>query len=139
MLQTSSARCPTIHSSDPAALTNSTGNYLIFQHGKLIGATHAGSSPAIASFTGAANGDSRTGFVYADRDTIQSGFCHRTLRQGGITIDFRQNLNLHLHKGWNTVVAVVSIPHAGHVVADLAVGSNRAQEEWFFFRLPMQP
>lgn len=139
MLQTSAAQCPTIRSSDPSALSNSTGNYLIFQHGKLIGATHAGSSPAIASFTGAANGDSRTGFLYADQDTFQSGFCHRTIRLGGITIDFRQNLDLHLHKGWNAVVAEFSIPRAGHIVSDLRVSPNRAGQRWFFFHPPMQP
>lgn len=139
LLAKSTAQCPTLHSSDPAALSNFTGNYLIVQHGKPIGATHSGSSRAFASFTGFANGDTRTGFLYADRDHALSGFCERTLSFGGASVDFRQNFDLRLHKGWNEVVAVVSVPHAGHVVADLTVGSNRAREKWFFFRLPMQP
>jgi len=139
LLQKSAAQCATLHSSDPAALSNFTGNYLIIQHGKPIGATHSGTSRAFASFAGFANGDTRTGFLYADRDHTLSGFCRRALSFGGYAVDFRQNFNLRLHKGWNEVEAVVSIPHAGHVVANLTVGSNRAQEKWFFFRPPMQP
>ena len=139
MLQTTAAQCPTFHSSDPALLSNSTGNYLLFQHGKQIGATHAGTSQAIAAFTGIANGDTRTGFLYADRSTIQSGYCQRTLSFGGHSVDFRQNLDLHLHKGWNSVVAHFSIPQAGHIVSDLTVNSNRAGQTWFFFRPPTQP
>ena len=139
LLAKSTAQCATLHSSDPAALSNFTGNYLLVQHGKPIGATHSGSSRAFASFTGFANGDSRTGFLYADRDHILSGFCQRTISFGGYSVDFRQNFDLHLHRGWNEVVATVSTPHAGHVVSDLTVGSNRAREKWFFFRPPMQP
>jgi hypothetical protein len=133
LLAKSTAQCATLHSSDPAALSNITGNYLIVQHGKPIGATHSGSSRAFASFTGFADGDTRTGFLYADRDHTLSGFCDRTLSFGGFSIDFRQNFDLRLHRGWNDVVAGVSLPRAGHVVADLTVGSNRAREKWFFF------
>jgi hypothetical protein len=139
LLTKSTAQCATLHSSDPAALSNFTGNYLLVQHGKPIGATHSGSSPAFASFTGFANGDTRTGFLYADRDHTLSGFCQRTISFGGYSVDFRQNFDLRLHRGWNEVVAAVSVPQAGHVVADLTVGSNRAREKWFFFRPPMQP
>lgn len=139
MLQKSTAQCATLRSSDPAALSNFTGNYLIVQHGKEIGATHSGSSQAFASFTGFASGDTRTGFLYADRDHILSGFCQRRLSFGGFSISFRQNFDLRLHKGWNEVVAVISIPQAGHAVAALTVGSNRAREKWYFFHLPMQP
>ena len=139
LLQKSTAQCGTLHSSDPAALSNFTGNYLLVQHGKPIGAIHSGTSRAFASFTGFANGDTRTGFLYADRDHILSGFCQRALSFGGYSVDFRQNFDLRLHKGWNEVVAVISIPHPGQVVADLTVGSNRAREKWFFFHLLMQP
>lgn len=139
LLQKSTAQCATLRSSDPAALSNFTGNYLIVQHGKEIGATHSGSSQAFASFTGFASGDTRTGFLYADRDHILSGFCQRRLSFGGFSISFRQNFDLRLHKGWNEVVAVISIPQAGHAVAALTVGSNRAREKWYFFHLPMQP
>lgn len=139
LLQKSTAQCTTLHSSDPVALSNFTGNYLIVQHGGPIGATHSGSSRAFAAFSGFANGDTRTGFLYADRDHTLSGFCQRTIRFGADAVDFRQNFDLHLHEGWNEVVAVVSVPHAGYVVADLTVGSNRAHEKWFFFRPPMEP
>jgi hypothetical protein len=133
LLAKSTAQCATLHSSDPAALSNFTGNYLIVQHGKPIGATHSGSSRAFASFTGFADGDTRTGFLYADRDHMLSGFCDRTLSFGGYSVDFRQNFDLRLHRGWNDVVAGVALPRAGHVVADLTVGSNRTREKWFFF------
>jgi len=139
LLEKSSNQCSTLHSSDPAALSNFTGNYLIFQHGKQIGATHSGSSQAFASFTGFANGDTRTGFLYADRDNTLSGFCQRTISFGGSSVDFLQKFDLPVHKGWNVVVAALSIPQAGHVVASLAVGSNHAGEQWFFFRPPPQP
>ena len=139
LLEKSTHQCATLHSSDPAALSNFTGNYLIVQHGKLIGATHSGSSQAIAAFTGGANGDTRTGFLYVDRATTLSGFCQRTLTLGGFSVDFRQNFDLQVHKGWNDVVATFSIPHAGHIVSDLTVGSNRAREKWFFFHPAMQP
>jgi hypothetical protein len=139
LLAKSTAQCATLHSSDPAALSNFTGNYLIVQHGKLIGATHSGSSRAFASFTGFATGDTRTGFLYADRDYTLSGFCQRTISFGGSSVDFRQTFDLHVHKGWNMVVAKLSIPRAGHVVARLKVGSNSTGEKWFFFRLPTQP
>jgi hypothetical protein len=134
LLAKSTAQCATLHSSDPAALSNFTGNYLIVQHGKPIGAAHSGSSRAFASFTGFANGDTRTGFLYADRDHTLSGFCDRALSFGRFSIDFRQNFDLRLHRGWNEVVAAVSIPRAGHVIADLTVGSDRAREKWYFFR-----
>lgn len=133
LLEHGTDQCPSIHASDPAALSNFTGNYLIVQHGKQIGAIHSGSSEAIASFTGGANGDTRTGFLYADRDEALSGFCRRTISLGGHSVDFRQNLGLNVHKGWNEVVADFSIPRAGHIVSDLNVGSNRAAEKWFFF------
>jgi hypothetical protein len=139
MLQATAAQCSTLHASDPALLSNSTGNYLLFQHGRQIGATHAGSSQAIAAFTGVADGDARTGFLYADRNSTQSGSCERTLSFGGYSVDFRQNLDLHLHKGWNSVVAHFSIPQAGHIVSDLTVSSDRAGQTWFFFRPPTQP
>jgi hypothetical protein len=139
LLQKSTAKCATLHSSDPAALSNFTGNYLIVQHGKPIGATHSGSSRGFASFTGFANGDTRTGFLYAERAHTLSGFCQRMISFGGYSLDFRQTFDLHLHRGWNEVVAVLSVPHAGHVVANLTVGSNSAREKWFFFRPPMQP
>jgi hypothetical protein len=108
-------------------------------HLRLIGATHSGSSQAIAAFTGGANGDTRTGFLYVDRATTLSGFCQRTLTLGGFSVAFRQNFDLPVHKGWNDVVAAFSIPHAGHIVSDLKVGSNRAREKWFFFHAAMQP
>src|SRR5579883_2465970 len=31
-----------------------------------------------------------------------------------------------------------ALPQAGHIVADLKAGSNRAAETWYYFRLPMQ-
>ena len=65
--------------------------FAIFQDGKLIGATHSGTSQAIASFTGGANGDTRSGFLYVDRATTLSGFCQRTLTRGGFSVAFRQN------------------------------------------------
>ena len=139
LLQTSAAQCATLRSSDPAARSNFTGNYLIVQHSKPIGATHSGTSRAFASFTGFVNGDTRTGFLYADRDHVLSGFCQRTLSFGGYSFDFRQNFDLRLHRGWNEVVAVVAVPHVGHVVADLTVGSNRVREKWYFFHPPLQP
>jgi hypothetical protein len=139
LLQKSIDQCSTLRSSNPAALSNFTGNYLIFQHGRQIGAIHSGSSRAFASFTGFASGDTRTGFLYADQDTTLSGFCQRTLRFGGFSVDFRQNFDLPVHKGWNTVVAVIAIPQAGLVVATLRAGSHRTGEQWFFFDLPRQP
>jgi hypothetical protein len=48
-------------------------------------------------------------------------------------VDFRQNFDLPLHRGWNQVVASFSVPQPGHLVADLTVGSN-ADEKWYFFR-----
>jgi len=139
LLEKSTAQCSTLHSSDPAALSNFTGDYLISQHGKQIGATHSGSSRAFASFTGFANEDTRTGFLYVDRANTLSGFCERKISFGGSSVDFLQKFDLHVHKGWNEVVADLSIPQAGHVVADLKVGSNRAGEQWFFFHPPTQP
>lgn len=139
LLDKSTAQCSALHSSDPAARSNFTGNYLIFQHGRQIGATHSGSSQAFASFTGFANGDTRTGFLYADRGHTLTGSCVRKITFGGSFVDFRQNFDLHVHKGWNEVVADISIPQADHVVSNLSMGSNRAREQWFFFRPPTQP
>lgn len=51
----------------------------------------------------------------------------------------RQNLNLHLHQGWNAVVAYFSMPEAGHVVSNLTVSSERAGQKWYFFHPPTQP
>lgn len=134
LLHKSTDQCATLLSSDPAALNNFTGNYVIVQHGTPVGATHSATSQAFASFTGGASGDTRTGFLYTDHNTTLSGYCQRTVSLGGYTVEFRQNFNLHVHKGWNEVVASLSIPQAGHLVADLKVGSNRARETWFFFR-----
>jgi hypothetical protein len=129
---------PTIHSSDPAALAISTGDDLIYQHGIDIGSTHSGSTPGIASFTGFSNGATRSGFLYTDRATTLTGFCDRTISASGFTAGFLQNFDLHLHRGWNQVVAVFSIPQPGHIVSDLTVGYNTA-EKWYFFRPPTTP
>jgi hypothetical protein len=139
LLHKSTDQCSTLHSSDPAALNNFTGNYLIVQHGTQIGATHSATSQAFASFTGGVSGDTRTGFLYTDRNTTLRGYCQRTVTLGGYSVAFRQNFNLPVHKGWNEVVASLSIPQAGHLVSDLRVGSNRAREKWFFFRPATQP
>jgi hypothetical protein len=58
------------------------------------------------------------------RDTTLSGFCQRTISVGGSSVDFRQNFDLHVHQGWNMVVARLSMPRVGHVVASLQVGSQ---------------
>jgi hypothetical protein len=139
LLHKSTDQCSTLHSSDPAALNNFTGNYLIVQHGTQVGATHSATSQAFASFTGGASGDTRTGFLYTNRTTTLSGYCQRTITLGGYSVDFRQNFNIHAHKGWNEVVASLSIPQPGHLVSNLTVGSNRAREKWFFFRPAMEP
>ena len=127
------AQCSTIRSTVPNVLSNFTGDDLIFQHGKEIGATHSGSSFGIASFTGFADGDTRTGFVYASHATKWSGFCDRTITFGDFTADFRQNVNVSLQRGWNLIKATFSLPAAGKVVADLTNGGNPA-EKWYFFK-----
>lgn len=135
LLGRSTDQCSTIQSSDPNALSNFTGNYLISQHGKPIGATHSASSAGFASFTAFHDGDTRTGFFYTDRDVTLTGFCDRTLSFGGASIDFLQEYNITAHKGWNPVVAVLSVPQPGHVAAHLTQGSNTAREQWYFFAM----
>src|SRR5262252_8386230 len=120
----STDQCSTIQSSDPEALSNFTGNYLISKHARPIGATHSASSPGFASFTSFHDGDTRNGLFYADRDVTLTGFCDRTLTFGAVSIDFRQEFDITAHKGWNSVVAVLSIPEPGHIVARLNRGSN---------------
>ena len=131
-------QCPTIQATDPTASTAFTANDLVFQHGMLVGATHSGTSPGVAAFTSIANGDTRTGYVFADRDTTTSGYCERTVSFGGHAVDFRQNLDLRLHRGWNVVVADFSTPRPGQVVSDLKVGSNRSSERFFLFQPGVQ-
>lgn len=133
VLSKPSDQCSTIRSTDPDASTAFTANDLVFRHGTLVGATHSGTSPGVAAFTSIAGGDTRTGYVYADRDTRTSGYCERKVSFGGYAVDFRQNLNLSLHRGWNVVVADFSTPQPGQVVSDLRVGSNRASERFFLF------
>jgi hypothetical protein len=135
LLGASSDQCSTIETSDPVARSNFTGNDLIVQHGKPIGAIHSASSPGFASFTGFADGDTRSGLFYTDRDVTLGGFCDRQLSFGGVTIDFLQRFDVVAHKGWNRVVAVLHVPQPGHVIATLTIGSNRA-EQWFFFPTP---
>jgi len=48
-------------------------------------------------------------------------------------VDFDQEFDITAHKGWNSVLAVLSVPQPGHIVAHLTLGSNRANEQWFFF------
>ena len=139
LLNKSTDQCTNLRSSDSAALNNFTGNYLVVQHGNQVGATHSATSQAFASFTGGATGDTRTGFLYTNRNTTLSGYCRRTVSLGGYTVDFRQNFDLHVHQGWNEVMASLSMPQSGHLVSDLTEGSNRAREKWFFFRPTMQP
>ena len=87
--------------SHPKALSTFTGDSLIYARGTHIGDAHSGSTLGIASFTSFANGDTRSGFVYADRHTTLTGFCERTITLRGATADFRQNFDLPLHRGWN--------------------------------------
>jgi hypothetical protein len=122
----------TLRSSDPHALPAFTGDSLIFRHGTHIGDTHSGSTRGIASFTGFANGDTRSGFVYADRTTTLTGFCQRTITVAGATAQFHQNFDLPLHQGWNPVVADFSVPQPGHIVANLKPGTG-PHEKWYFF------
>ncbi len=136
LLGKSTDQCSTIQSSDPEALSNFTGDYMIDQGGKPIGATHSASSPGFASFTSFHDGDTRTGLFYTDRDLTLSGFCDRTLTFGAVSVDFLQDFDISAHKGWNSVVAVLSLPEPGHIVAHLTGGSNRANEQWFFFSTP---
>jgi hypothetical protein len=132
-------QCSTLQESDPDTLSNFTGNYLVSQHGKPIGATHSASSPGFASFTSFHDGDTRTGLFYADRDVTLTGSCDRALSFGAVTIDFLQQFSITAYKGWNTVVAVVSVPQPGHIVAQLTRGSNFANEQWYFFSTPSMP
>jgi hypothetical protein len=136
LLGKSSDQCSTIQASNTEALSNFTGNYLISQHGKPIGATHTASSPGFASFTSFHDGDTRTGLFYADRDVTLTGYCDRTLNFGSASVDFDQEFDIAAHKGWNSVVAVLSVPQSGHIVARLTVGSNRDNEQWFVFSAP---
>jgi hypothetical protein len=132
LLATSTSQCATLRSSDPAALSTFTGDGLIYQHGTHIGDTHSGSTFGIASFTGFASGDTRSGFVYTDHTTTWTGFCQRTISVGGATAEFRQNFDLRLHQGWNPVVAIFSVPQPGHIVANLKPGTG-PYEKWYFF------
>ena len=130
-------QCSTIQATDPAARTAFTANDVIYQHGAPVAAIHSGTSLGVAAFTGIMAGDTRTGYVYADRPTTTSGFCERRVSFGGHAVDFLQNLDLPLHQGWNQVVADFSTPAPGQVVSDLTVGSNRAGERFFLFRPAM--
>jgi hypothetical protein len=132
LLAKSTSQCATLRSSDPNALSTFTGDSLVYQHGTHIGNTHSGSTPGIASFTGFANGDTRSGFVYASRTTALTGFCQRTVSLGGTTAQFRQNFDLRLHQGWNPVVADFSVPQPGHIVANLKPGTG-PREMWYLF------
>jgi hypothetical protein len=134
LLGRSTGQCATLRSSDPAALSTFTGDDLIYARGVHIGNAHSGSTPGVASFTSFANGATRSGFVYSDRDTTLTGFCERTISTGGVTADFLQNFDLRLHQGWNQVVAYFSVPLPGHIVADLKLGSGSAHENWYFFQ-----
>jgi ketol-acid reductoisomerase len=89
-----------------------------------IGDTHSGSTLGIASFTSFANGDTRSGFLYTNHATTLTGFCDRTIMVGGQTEDFLQKVDLSVHRGWNPVVAVFSVPGPGHIVAHLRLGSG---------------
>jgi len=135
LLSKSSSQCATLRSSNPSALSTFTGDSLIFKRGVHIADTHSGSTPGIAAFTGFANGDTRSGFVYADRATRLTGFCQRTLSFGGRKVTFRQNFNLPLRKGWNRVAAFFSVPRPGRVVANLRLGSGH-HEKWYLFVPP---
>lgn len=132
LLAKSTTQCATLRSSNPMVLSTFTGNSLIYQHGTPIGATHSGSTMGIASFTGFDNGDTRSGYVYANRDTTLTGFCQRAITVGGSTADFRQNFDLALRRGWNPVVADFSVPQPGHIVATLKLGTG-PHEKWYFF------
>ncbi len=137
LLAKSTSQCATLHSSNPKALTTFTGDSLLYQHGIHIGDTHSGSTLGIASFTSFANGDTRSGFVYANRTTTLAGFCERTITAGGATADFRQIFDLPLHRGWNPVVADFSVPQPGRIVANLQLGTGQ-HERWYFF-IPAAP
>jgi hypothetical protein len=132
LLANSTSQCATLRSSDPNALSTFTGDSQIYQHGTHIGDTHSGSTLGIASFTAFASGDTRSGFVYANRNTTLTGFCQRTVSFGGTTAAFRQNFDLPLHKGWNPVVADFSVPQPGHIIANLKPGTG-PHEKWYFF------
>ena len=135
LLSKSASQCATLHSSDPAALSNFTGDNLVFQQGVHIGDTHSGSTLGIASFTSFATGDTRSGFLYTNHATTLTGFCERTIPLGTGTADFLQKVDLPLHQGWNPVVAVFSVPRPGHIVAHLKLGSG-PDEKWYFFTPP---
>jgi hypothetical protein len=74
--------------------------------------------------------------INADRDVTLTGFCDRTLSFGAVSIDFLQEFDISAHRAWNSVVAVVSVHQPGHVLAHLTRGTNRANEQWFFFCTP---
>ena len=135
LLSKSTSQCATLRSSNPKALSTFTGDGLIFKRGAHIADTHSGSTPGIAAFTSFAGGDTRSGFVYADRATRLTGFCQRTLSFGSGKVTFRQNFSLPLHQGWNRVVAFFSVPRPGRVVADLRLGTGR-HEKWYLFVPP---
>jgi hypothetical protein len=132
LLAKASSQCATLRSSSPKALSTFTGDSLIYQQGTHIGDTHSGSTLGIASFSSFANGDTRSGFVYASHNTTLTGFCQRTITAGGVTADFRQNFDLPLHQGWNPVVADFSVPQPSHIVANLKLGTG-PHEKWYFF------
>jgi hypothetical protein len=67
LLAKSSSQCATLRSSNPKALTTFTGDSLLYQHGTHLGDTHSGSTFGIASFTSFATGNTRSGFLYANR------------------------------------------------------------------------
>ena len=52
-----------------------------------------------------------------------------------VEVSLLQQVDLPLHRGWNPVVAVFSVPRPGHIVAQLKRGSNPA-EKWYFFAPP---
>ena len=133
LLSTFAEQCATLHSSNPNALSTFTGNYLTYQQGMRVGATHSGSTPGIASFTGFTNGATRSGFLYVDRPTTLTGTCERTISAAGFTTDFLQTFNLMLRKGWNRLAASFSTPKPGQVASHLMIGTGKG-ESWFFFR-----
>lgn len=128
--------CSTLSSTDPAARFLFAGNYLIFRHGRQAGATHSGSTFGIASFTNFDNGATRTGWIYVDRATTFSGTCQRTLDFGGFAVDFTQNLDLPLTRGWHSVIATFTTPQPGKIHSTIRVGTNRTNENWYFFTPP---
>jgi hypothetical protein len=49
--------------------------------------------------------------------------------------DFLQKVDLPLHRGWNPVEGVFSVPRPGHIVAHLKLGPG-PHEKWYFFTPP---